>query len=82
MEVRRYLPRKGASAASAFPDIANVMTGQAAGRMPKPAARPRTDFAPPRAGQAVPLVRNLPAAALIEALVAESQLWLPRHPVH
>jgi len=27
-------------------------------------------------------LRSLPAAALIEALVAESRLWLPRHPGH
>ena len=44
--------------------------------------RGRTDFLPLWAGQAVPLVRSLPAAALIEALVAESRLWLPRHPGH
>ena len=44
--------------------------------------RGRTDFLPLWAGQAVPLLRSLPAAALIEALVAESRLWLPRHPGH
>lgn len=44
--------------------------------------RGRTDFLPLWAGQAVPLLRSLPAAALIEALVAESWLWLPRHPGH
>lgn len=33
---------------------------------------PRTDFVPLWAGQAAPLIRNLPAASLIETLVAES----------
>jgi nitronate monooxygenase len=40
------------------------------------AARP--DFMPLWAGQAVPLIRSLPAATLIEALVAESREQLPR----
>jgi nitronate monooxygenase len=38
----------------------------------------RTDFMPLWAGQAVPLIRNLPAATLIETLVAESRERLPR----
>jgi nitronate monooxygenase len=42
----------------------------------------RTDFVPLWAGQAVPTVRSLPAAALIDTLVAESRLWLPRQPAH
>jgi nitronate monooxygenase len=37
----------------------------------------RTDFVPLWAGQAVPMVRSLPAAAPIDTLVAESRLWLP-----
>jgi nitronate monooxygenase len=38
----------------------------------------RTDFMPLWAGQAVPLMRDLPAATLIEMLVAESRQRLPR----
>ena len=37
----------------------------------------RTAFSPLRAGQTAPLVRDLPAAGLIETLVAEAEARLP-----
>jgi nitronate monooxygenase len=68
----RFIDEMGAAEALEFPAQASLTRRLAQAKRGTPA------FLPLWAGQAAPLVRDLPAATLVETLVAECQRRLPR----